>query len=117
MEIGTQDIDVMAATSASRMAYHAQKKAMPIGKIEESAKDFESVFMSQMIKPMWDTVETDPDFGGGPGEDVMRDMLVQEYGKSMASVDNYKLAKSVMDVMITIQNKAGNGVDYTGAAA
>ncbi len=78
-------------------------------KLEEAAKEFEAVFMAQMLKPMFESVETDPLFGGGHGEEVMRDLLVQEYGKSLASSDNFGLSKAVMDVMIKIQERT-NGV-------
>lgn len=73
--------------------------------LEKAAKDFEAVFMSQMLKPMWEGMETDPMFGGGPGEDAFRDMLVQEYGKSMATVDNFGLSHAVMDEMVRLQEK------------
>lgn len=76
--------------------------------IAAAAKDFEAVFMSQMLKPMWAGVETDPVFGGGAGEDVMRDMLIQEYGKSMAEADHYGLADAVMKEMISLQEKSEN---------
>ena len=73
------------------------------------AKEFEGVFMAQMLKPMWEGIETDPVFGGGVGEDVMRDMLVQEYGKAMAASDNFGLSDAVLDVMIRIQEQSQTG--------
>jgi Rod binding domain-containing protein len=85
-----------------------------LGKMAEAAKDFEAVFMAQMLKPMWEGMETDPMFGGGPGEDAMRDLLVQEYGKSMAHADNFGLSQVVMEEMIRIQEKV-NGQQGVGA--
>jgi len=77
--------------------------------IERTAKDFESVFMAQMIKPMWDGIETDGMFGGGPGEDAVRQMILQEYGKSMAESSGYTMSKDIMTEMIRMQNQA-NGI-------
>lgn len=75
-------------------------------KLEQAARDFEAVFMAQMLKPMWEGIEIDPVFGGGTGEEVMRDMLLQEYGKAMISSDNYGLSTAVMNEMIKMQNQA-----------
>jgi len=74
--------------------------------LEETAHDFESVFMAQMIKPMWEGLETDGEFGGGPGEDVMRQMMIQEYGKSMAQSSGYPMSKDIMAEMIRLQEQA-----------
>lgn len=82
-----------------------QRGALFDKKLEQASRDFESVFMAQMLKPMWEGVETDPVFGGGPGEDFMRDLLIQEYGKAMASADNYGLSNAVMKEMVKLQNK------------
>ena len=51
--------------------------------IHKSAQDFESTTMGQMLQLMSDTVEVDPDFGGGHGEEMFRQMLTTEYGKLM----------------------------------
>ncbi len=51
--------------------------------IRKSAQDFESTTMGQMLQLMSDTVEVDPDFGGGHGEEMFRQMLTTEYGKLM----------------------------------
>lgn len=78
-------------------------------KVMETAREFEEVFMGQMLKPMWEGRETDGMFGGGPGEDVMRDMMVQEYGKSLAQSSGYPMSKEIAAEMILLQEQA-NGV-------
>lgn len=74
-----------------------------------TAREFEEIFMGQMLKPMWEGMETDPLFGGGPGEDVMRQMMVQEYGKSLAQSNGYPMSKEIAAEMIRLQEQA-NGV-------
>lgn len=101
LDMAMQPIDVLG-TANVMPAMGGKTRAQ----VEAAAKDFESVFMAQMLKPMWSGVETDPEFGGGPGEDVMRDMLVQEYGKSMARADNFGLSNAVMHAMIQMQQNA-----------
>ena len=60
------------------------KKEREKMRMEATAQDFESVFISQMLKPMFESVDVDPMFGGGNAEDVFRGLLVQEYGKNLA---------------------------------
>ena len=97
----TQPVDVMAATPNV-----GKKNTLSRAALEKTSKEFESVFMAQMLKPMWDGIETDGMFGGGTGEDVMRDMLVQEYGKAMVRNDKYGLSPAIMNEMIRMQNLA-----------
>lgn len=85
-------------------------KAVVSSKIKQTAKDFESVFMAQMLKPMWEGVETNGMFGGGPGEDAMRDLLIQEYGKAMASSSNSGLSDAVTQAMLRMQETADQGI-------
>lgn len=101
MDALVSNVDVMKSTPAT-----TGKKGMTKEKLEQTAKDFEAVFMAQMIKPMWEGIETDGMFGGGAGEDAMRDLLVQEYGKAMVRNDKYGLSPAIMDAMIRMQQQA-----------
>ncbi len=103
MDALTTPVDVMKPT-ASVMA--GQKTALSKVGFEKTAKDFEAVFMAQMLKPMWEGIETDGMFGGGAGENVMKDLLVQEYGKAMAQGMNTGLSDDVTKAMIQMQEKA-----------
>jgi len=76
------------------------------GNVDAVAKDFEAMFMAQMLKPMFDTVEVNGLFGGGHGEEMMRGFLVQEYGKAMAQGSNTGLADSIKKDMIRLQELA-----------
>jgi len=84
-------------------ASSATVSARDLGKIRNAAKDFEAVFLSEMMKPMFDSVEVDPMFGGGKGEEVFKGMMVQEYGKLMAERGGIGLADYVQAEMIRIQ--------------
>lgn len=101
MEASVATVDIMKGSAGVSKTTVASKR-----KLEETAKDFEAVFMAQMLKPMWEGVETDSAFGGGPGEDVMKDLLIQEYGKSMVRNDQYGLSPAIMDAMIRLQEAA-----------
>lgn len=86
----------------------AQGAVRPRGKasmdtIDKNAKDFEGMFMSQMLQPMFEGVGVDPVFGGGHGEEIMRSFLVQEYGKALAAGGHLGIADAVKNEMIKAQ--------------
>ena len=71
----------------------------------ETAIDFEAFFLSQMFSEMFAGIETDPVFGGGPGETVFRSMMIQEFGKSVAHNGGIGIADAVMREMIALQEE------------
>lgn len=78
------------------------------GNIDKTAKDFESMFMSQMLQPMFEGMDVDKTFGGGNGEKVMRSFLVQEYGKLASKNTHLGIADAVKKEMIRAQGVAAN---------
>jgi flagellar protein FlgJ len=76
------------------------------GNIDKAASDFEGMFMTQMLQPMFEGVAVDPLFGGGHGEEMMRSFLVQEYGKIIAKNGHFGIAAAVKDEMIRAQEIA-----------
>ena len=87
----------------------AGKQKLPSwDQFDRAAKEFESVFMAQMLKPMFAGLKTDGLFGGGKGEDFMRDLLIQEYGKAMVGADGFGLSSAIRDQMIRTQEMASH---------
>ncbi len=74
--------------------------------VDKAAKDFEGMFMTQMLQPMFDSVPVNETFGGGHGEEAMRSFLVQEYGKILAKSGTINIASAVKNEMIHAQNVA-----------
>ncbi len=72
-------------------------------KIEEAAKEFEAVFVSQMLTHMFSSVKVNDTFGGGKGEEVFRSMMVNEYGKNIAQNGDLGIANHVKEAMIQMQ--------------
>jgi peptidoglycan hydrolase FlgJ len=89
------------------------KKHLSIKDINKTAQDFEAMFIGQMFQPMFESVGTDPNFGGGHGEDVMRSFLVQEYGKIAAKSGHLGIAAQVKNEMIKMQD-VRNSSSVTG---
>ena len=78
-------------------------KGGDLKQMRKVAKDFEAVFISQMLQPMFQDLGAEAPFGGGHGEDVWRSLQVQEYGKAIADAGGIGIADKVMREMIQMQ--------------
>lgn len=74
-------------------------------RVEQAAQDFEAVFIGEMLKPMFEMIEVNDTFGGGKGEEVFRDFMVQEYGKMIAKQGGIGLADQVKAELIRQQSR------------
>jgi len=84
------------------------KTAMPpagssAARTKQAAQDFEAVFISQMLTPMFNTVEIDPEFGGGNAEETWRGVMVEEMGKQIARSGGIGIAPVVEQEMLKMQ--------------
>lgn len=61
-----------------------QGKADGADELRKAAKEFEAVFMSQLLKQMRSTVHKEEMFHGGAGEDIFTEMLDEEFAKKMS---------------------------------
>ncbi|PZP55502.1 MAG: flagellar biosynthesis protein FlgJ [Micavibrio aeruginosavorus] len=86
-----------AAKSASSISDKDMKK------IDKTAQDFEAVFVTEMLRPMWNMMKVSEDFGGGKGEEVFRDFTLNEYGKQIASQGGFGIATHVKEQLIRLQ--------------
>ena len=73
--------------------------------MRKAAQDFEAVFMAQMMAPMFEGTEASGPFGGGQGEEAFRSLLVDQYGRAIASRNGTGIADAVLLEMIRIQEK------------
>lgn len=97
----------MDAQTALGMAQQATLPSVPksqdLNKIREAAQEFEAVFLSQMLKPMFEGISSAPPFGGGQSEEMYRSLMMDEYGKSIAKAGGIGIADQVMREMIKLQ--------------
>ena len=101
--------------------------ALDMEHIEKTAKDFEAMFLSEMFKPMFESVKVDENFGGGKGEEIFSGFLRDEYGKIMSQTGGIGIAELVKQQLIEMQSKAnkpdlaqnlhGNTAEVTGENA
>jgi len=74
-----------------------------VAKAAHAAQEFEAMFATQMLSPMMETTEVNETFGGGHGEEMMRGMLMQEYGKAVAASGSLGLAHHIRQEMLKQQ--------------
>lgn len=72
-------------------------------KVEATAKEFEAVFATEMLKPMFEGLKTDGMFDGGKGEEIFRGMMLDQYGKKIAETGCLGIADHVKEELLRIQ--------------
>ncbi|MBP5856973.1 rod-binding protein [Marivibrio halodurans] len=103
MENGTGPIDAALALASASRKTATPKATDDIDKAREAAVEFEAVFIAQMLKPMFEDLETNGLFGGGNAEEMNRSMMLDEYGKQIAKSGGIGLADQVMAEILKIQ--------------
>jgi Rod binding domain-containing protein len=104
-------------TTALNTAPSLSAKLSPnAGNVDKTSQDFEAMFATQMLQPMFEGLGVDPAFGGGHGEEVMRSFLLQEYGKLLAKGNRLGIAAQVKSEMLRAQESAGRQSDLRRAS-
>jgi len=82
--------------------------AQPPAALARAAQAFEANALSQLLAPMFDTVDTAHGaFGGGEGEAAWRPMLVDAIAKQIAAHGGLGLAGPVLRQMMQMQETQG----------
>jgi len=99
-------MDAMPLPASAEIAMQRVQHARQLdGRMQKSAKEFEAMFMSQMISHMFEGMDTDPMFGGGHGEKMFRSLLTQEYGRLMAEGKDTPVSHQIRTMMLKIQEQ------------
>lgn len=101
MNVGQLDL---AQANIAAAAPKLDAKAMR--DVENSAREFEAVFISQMFEQMWTGVSTDGPMGGGTGEQIFRSLMIQDIGRQMANQGGIGLADTVKRELLAIQERS-----------
>jgi Rod binding domain-containing protein len=67
-----------------------------LDRLHKTAREFEEVFLAQMLQPMLSGLAPEAPFGGGPGEEMWQSMLVTEYGKAIVARGGIGIADAVV---------------------
>lgn len=106
MDLAAPILEPLARSDqTARLAAAAAKgaKAATSQELRVAAEEFEAIFLSQMLSPIFDSLETDGLFGGGPGEKAYRSMLVDEYGKAISRTGGVGIADAVHRELLQLQ--------------
>lgn len=106
----------MNALSAPSSTFALSSKLAAGGNIDKAAQDFEAMFATQMLQPMFEGIPVDPTFGGGHGEEIMRSFMLQEYGKIIAKGGRLGIAAQVKSEMLRAQEGAARKASMSQAA-
>ncbi|HWU25647.1 MAG TPA: rod-binding protein [Rhizomicrobium sp.] len=102
MTTGTLDISA-AMTMAKSQPLKPPSPTASATAADKAAKQFESVFISQLLGQMFEGIPTDGLFGGGPGEEMFRSLMIDEYGKQMQQQGGFGLAAPVARHLLQLQ--------------
>ena len=61
-----------------------------------AATEFESVFLTEMLQPMFEGLSTDGLGGGGQGEEMFRPMLIQQYADAISKGGGIGIAAHIL---------------------
>jgi peptidoglycan hydrolase FlgJ len=71
--------------------------------MRRAAEEFEAVFISEMLSPMFDSLQTDGLGGGGMGEEIFRPMLVERYAEAITRAGGVGIADSIVRELVRMQ--------------
>ena len=74
-------------------------------RMRETAEKFEASFLSQMLKPMFEGIDTNGPFGGGEAEGTWRSFMIDEMAKQTVRAGGIGLAATVVSEMIRMQTE------------
>jgi Rod binding domain-containing protein len=94
-------IDTVAAAAKSAVASVEEKAKR--AKIADTAKAFESSFMSVMMQQMFEGVKTSEPFGGGQGEAMFKSVLTDAMSRQVTQSGGIGLASTIQREMLKLQ--------------
>ena len=74
-----------------------------LARADAAAKEFEAVFIAQMLAPLFASVETPSIAGGGKSEAFFKGLLQESYAKAVAERGGFGLAAHVKAALLDIQ--------------
>jgi Rod binding domain-containing protein len=97
------DLEISQALGAIRRPPALTGAAKTAAEADKAAKEFEAIFIGQMVSAMFEGIKTDGPFGGGYGESVYRSMMIEHYSKTIAAQGGLGLADQVKREILRLQ--------------
>ncbi len=90
-------------TALDRFQPSPAENAVSLKQAKRAAEEFEALFISEMLSPVFENLDTGGLFGGGQGEKIYRSLMVQEYGKAIAKAGGIGIADTVQREILRMQ--------------
>jgi flagellar protein FlgJ len=103
-ELPSASTAAIAPTPEVRKTLTASARSDP-NALRKQAVEFEAVYLTQMLQPMFDNLKSAEPFDGGFGEGVWRSLQVQEYGKALAKSGGVGIADAVARQLLQAQEE------------
>ena len=78
-------------------------------KAREQANEFEASFLAALLRPVFEGLAKDSEFGGGFAEETWSGLLTDEYAKGIQSSSNLGIADHVYDQLVQLQEQSVSG--------
>jgi Rod binding domain-containing protein len=103
--IGIDTSGISAANSGFPQVptYSGQVGDMSNAQMDKVAKDFESMFIGEMLQPMFGDTEGSDAFGSAESNDVYKGLLMDEYGKQITRAGGIGVADFVKKELLKLQ--------------
>lgn len=75
----------------------------PSPQAQRAAAEFESVFLTEMLQPMFEGIGTDGVGEGGEGEQMFRPMLIEQYAAAISKSGGVGIADNILHELTRIQ--------------
>ncbi len=79
----------------SKALASSAKEPMTADKAKKVAKEFESLFISQMLEHMFGESSGEEAFGGAESDDIYKSMMVEQYGKAISKSGGMGIAAHI----------------------
>lgn len=99
------DLSVPTGLLTPLTAAPTATQAANTARIRKTAEDFETSFLSQMLKPMFDGLSTDGEFNGGQAEGTWRSFMIDAMAKQAVKAGGIGLTGTVMTEMLKMQER------------
>ncbi len=102
--LASSSVDISTGGSALGSSIQGVKyKNMTPDKAEAAAKDFESLFITQMLENMFDESSGEEAFGSKDTNDVYKGLLMEQYGKLISRAGGIGIASYVKQELLKQQ--------------
>ena len=96
---------LMAGSFTATGQIGSQVGSMSTAQIDKVSKDFESMFMGQMLEQMFGDSQGSEAFGGSETNDVYKGLMMDEYGKQITRAGGIGIADYVKRELLKLQEK------------